>query len=66
MSCKNRTEAKSIPVCGTGATVWGELSCTKKVTFKDDAAKHVISRKWSLVDDMEVFNAGCEYGVYEE
>lgn len=37
-----------------------------KVTFKDDAAKHVISRKWSLVDDMEVFNAGCEYGVYEE
>lgn len=38
----------------------------KEFTFKDDAAKHVISRKWSLVDDMEVFNAGCEYGVYEE
>ena len=37
-----------------------------KVTFKDDTAKYVISRKWSLVDDMEVFNAGCEYGVYEE
>ena len=38
----------------------------KEVIFKDDAAKHVISKKWSLVDDMEVFNAGCEYGVYEE
>ena len=67
MSCKNRTEAKSIPVCGTGATVLDELSYKKKeVTFKDDTAKYVISRKWSLVDDMEVFNAGCEYGVYEE
>lgn len=30
MSCKNRTEAKSIPVCGTGATVLDELSYTKK------------------------------------
>ena len=34
--------------------------------LKELGAKHVISRKWSLVDDMEVFNAGCEYGVYEE
>lgn len=37
----------------------------KKLTINDDASKYVISRKWILVDDMEVYNAGCEYGEYK-
>lgn len=38
----------------------------KEIAINDDSAKHVISRKWTLVDDMEVYNAGCEYGEYTE
>lgn len=36
----------------------------KELVVRDESSKHIVSRKWVLVDDMEIYNAGCEYGEY--
>lgn len=38
----------------------------KEILINDATATHKLSRKWILVDDMDVYNAGCEYGEYGE
>ena len=43
----------------------GQLKLYKKVLTSKDPESGKKSRfKWELVDDMEVYNIGCEYGTY--
>ncbi|MCR5415243.1 MAG: hypothetical protein K6E79_00420, partial [Pseudobutyrivibrio sp.] len=45
----------------------GEIKLYKKIlkTKETDADKKA-EWKWELVDDMEAYNIGCEYGVYTD
>lgn len=38
----------------------------KEILINGEDEQHRLARKWILVDDMEVYNAGCEYGEYDE
>lgn len=50
-----------------GGNGTGEIKLYKKeIILNARGTDHKLSRKWTLVDDMEVFNAGCEYGEYGE
>lgn len=50
-----------------GGTGKGRVKLYKKELVLDaDNSRHKLSRKWTLVDDMEVYNAGCEYGEYSQ
>lgn len=44
----------------------GKIKLYKKEIILDAKdSKHKLSRKWTLVDYLEVYNAGCEYGEYD-
>lgn len=44
----------------------GKIKLYKKEIILDAKdSKHKLSRKWTLVDCLEVYNAGCEYGEYD-
>ncbi len=38
----------------------------KEIVLNDESSDRRIARKWILVDDITVLNAGCEYGEYDE
>jgi len=38
----------------------------KEISINGEESGRKLSRKWTLVDDMEIYNAGCEYGEYGE
>lgn len=49
-----------------GGTGVGRVKLYKKEIIIDPKSQeHKLSGKWVLVDDMDIFNAGCEYGEYE-
>ena len=49
-----------------GGTGTGNIRLYKKeILINPKNSKHKISRTWKLVDDLEVYNAGCEYGEYQ-
>lgn len=37
----------------------------KEILLNDKESGRKVSKKWMLVDDMEIYNAGCEYGEYQ-
>jgi len=50
-----------------GGNGFGRVKLYKKeILLNETGTVHKLSRKWTLVDDMEIFNAGCEYGEYGE
>ncbi|MBP3262857.1 hypothetical protein [Pseudobutyrivibrio sp.] len=50
-----------------GGNGTGEIKLYKKILkTKDTTANKKAEWKWELVDDMEAYNIGCEYGIYSE
>lgn len=48
-----------------GGNGTGNIRLYKKEILIGSDSRKKISRSWKLVDDLEVFNAGCEYGEYQ-
>ena len=44
----------------------GEIKLYRKVLKTKENSKRRARFKWELVDDMEAYNIGCEYGVYQQ
>ena len=50
-----------------GGTGTGRIKLYKKeLLINAEAGEHKLAGKWTLVDDMDVFSAGCEYGEYQQ
>ena len=50
-----------------GGNGTGEIKLYKKILkTKDTTANKKAEWKWELVDDMEAYNIGCEFGKYDE
>lgn len=50
-----------------GGTGKGRVKLYKRlISLNDENSNHKISRQWTLIDDLEVDHAGCEYGEYEK
>lgn len=50
-----------------GGTGTGRVKLYKKeILINNDNTQHKLARAWTLVDDMDIYNAGCEYGEYQQ